>query len=461
MKSAAVYVRISDDRGGAGLGVARQEEDCRKLADRLGWHVAGLYSDNDITAYTGKPRPAYQRLLDDLRSGTVNAVLAQHPDRLHRAPKELEEFIDVCEARGAAVQTVQAGTVDLSTPSGRAVARTLGAWARYESEHKAERQRRKHDELAESGAASGGGTRAFGLTRDRSAAVPEEAALIREAVERVLSGDSVRAIASDWNARGIATPTGGRWQQTPLRRMLMQARLTGYRERGGVLAGRGAWPAIITVDELQQVRARLSDPSRRTSTVNARRYLLAGLLTCHECGRRLVSRPRTDKVRRYVCAKGPQYAGCGKVAILAEPAEELVSAMVLEAIDSPALEAELQRRATGTTDAQVDGLREDEDALEQLSRDHYVDRIIGRPEFMAARPLLEERIASARRQLATRDGTSAIRGVVGSARKLWPAMSFDRRRALLSAVIEDVRVGPGRRGYNRFDATRLTPRWRY
>ena len=47
-RKAAVYVRISRDREGAGLGVQRQEQDCRELADRLGWHVVGLYCDNDV-----------------------------------------------------------------------------------------------------------------------------------------------------------------------------------------------------------------------------------------------------------------------------------------------------------------------------------------------------------------------------------------------------------------------------
>jgi hypothetical protein len=46
-KRAAIYARISNDpgtadtprRGGDGLGVARQQEDCRALADTLGWDV--------------------------------------------------------------------------------------------------------------------------------------------------------------------------------------------------------------------------------------------------------------------------------------------------------------------------------------------------------------------------------------------------------------------------------------
>ena len=40
---AGVYVRISDDREGLGVGVARQEKDCRKLAEERGWQVTEVY----------------------------------------------------------------------------------------------------------------------------------------------------------------------------------------------------------------------------------------------------------------------------------------------------------------------------------------------------------------------------------------------------------------------------------
>jgi site-specific DNA recombinase len=70
VRRAAIYCRISLDRAGAGLGVARQQEDCRELAIRLGWPVAEVYVDNDVSAYSGKPRPAWQQLLAQVGSGT-------------------------------------------------------------------------------------------------------------------------------------------------------------------------------------------------------------------------------------------------------------------------------------------------------------------------------------------------------------------------------------------------------
>ncbi|WNV75920.1 recombinase family protein [Geodermatophilus sp. DSM 44513] len=56
MKAAAVYARISSDTEGRALGVARQVEDCRRLAEQLGWPVAQEYMDNDVSAYSSKAR---------------------------------------------------------------------------------------------------------------------------------------------------------------------------------------------------------------------------------------------------------------------------------------------------------------------------------------------------------------------------------------------------------------------
>src|SRR3954451_20228265 len=139
-RRAVVYTRMSRDRAGAGLGVDRQRHECVELADRLGWQIVGQHSDNDLSAYSGKPRPGYKALLDDLERGRADAVIVWHTDRLHRRPVELEQYIDVCDRHGVITQTVKAGPLDLASPSGRMVARQLGSVARYEVEHMIERQ---------------------------------------------------------------------------------------------------------------------------------------------------------------------------------------------------------------------------------------------------------------------------------------------------------------------------------
>jgi DNA invertase Pin-like site-specific DNA recombinase len=116
---AGIYCRISSDPKGLRAGVERQEADCRAFAERMAWAVSEVYVDNDISAYSGKPRPAYDRLLDDVRAGVVMAVVAWHNDRLHRSPVELETFISLVEQTGAAVAVVEGGSYDLTSPDGR------------------------------------------------------------------------------------------------------------------------------------------------------------------------------------------------------------------------------------------------------------------------------------------------------------------------------------------------------
>jgi DNA invertase Pin-like site-specific DNA recombinase len=80
--------------------VARQKEDCRALCDRLGWQVTSVYADNDVSAYTGKPRKKWTRLLKDIAAGDVDAICCWHVDRLTRTPREVEDVIDLHDKAG-------------------------------------------------------------------------------------------------------------------------------------------------------------------------------------------------------------------------------------------------------------------------------------------------------------------------------------------------------------------------
>jgi site-specific DNA recombinase len=272
----AIYARISSDREGDNLAVSRQLADCEALAGRRGWRVVERYVDSDISAYSGKQRPEYLRMLEDIEVGAVEAVVVYHADRLHRHPRELEDFIDLCQRTKTRLATVS-GDVDLSTHEGQLIARIQGAVARKESDDKSRRIRRKHEELASAGKVSGGGSRPYGYEPDKRTVRPEEAEMIRDCARRALAGDSLRSICLDLNERGIASAGGKRWSSQTLRRMLMSARISGQREHRGEIVAKAEWPAIISPRETQQLRAKLGDPERRTNRAS-RRYLLTRLL---------------------------------------------------------------------------------------------------------------------------------------------------------------------------------------
>jgi site-specific DNA recombinase len=465
--TAGIYVRISEDREGAGLGVKRQEADCRQLAQRLGWDVSEVYIDNDLSAYNGKDRPAYTRLLDDLRDGSIGAVVAWHTDRLHRSPRELEAFIDVCEAGGVGVQTVMAGPIDLSSASGRMTARVSGAVARHESEHKAERIRRKARELAEAGKIGGGGSRPYGYNLDRRTVRPQEATIVRELADRILKGEPMRALVRDLNTRQVPTVSGRIWTTIGIRRMLSSGRIAGWREHRRELVAPAEWEAIIDRPTLDRLRSLLLDPSRRVSPGPVvRRYLLGGALArCGICGQPLRAAPREDGTRRYGCRPVPGSPGCRKIAIVAEPLEAMLRDLILERLDSPQMLAAIEAHDRQTAAAvDLDTLAVDESTLQDLARDFYVDRLIGRAEYLTARDGLQTRIDAARRRMARTNGSGRARELAGFGAKLrqaWDSESFDWRRAIVTTLVDKVTVAPGRRGYNRFDPSRVGVEWRY
>jgi DNA invertase Pin-like site-specific DNA recombinase len=455
-KRAAIYCRISDDREGSGLGVARQEKDCKALCKQRGFAVAGVFVDNDRSAYTGKKREAWTALIESVKNGDVDVIVCWHQDRLTRHPRELEDLAELIESTGIMVATVTAGDFDLSTPTGRMIARIVGATARGESEHKSERIKRKARELAERGKVNGGG-RAFGYEQDRSIH-KREAKLVREAAERVLDGEPLRSVVRDWIARGIKTTTGAAWGPTTLRRMLMSARISGRREHHGVITADAEWDAIIPPDESDALRAILSAP--RTTRARRRYLLTGGPAVCGVCGAALVARPRDDGRKAYVCASGPLFSGCGKIRILGDDFEQFVTGAVLERLDTPELAAEIAA-TDDTDDDTVDELRRIEDRRVQLA-ELWADGEMSRADWTAARRRLDERTKELQAEIKSRTTASRSTRLVRTRglRDRWETLGLDEQKDVIGIVVDTVTVGPARRGYNRFDPNRISIKWK-
>lgn len=463
MVRAGIYARISSDREGEGLAVARQLEDCTARAAENGWRVADRYVDADISAYSGKTRPEYRRMLADIRAGLIDGVVVYHLDRLHRQPRELEEFTEVCKQAGIEKNLASCqGRIDLGTDDGLFLARILGAVAAKESDDKGRRIRRKHEEIAQAGRPSGGGSRAYGFEPDGLTVRESEAVVIRECARRALAGESLRSITASLNERQIPAAKGGSWAPQALRRVLLSGRIGGMREHKKEIAAEAAWPAIIDASESAQLRALLTDESRRTNR-SARRYLLTRLLRCGRCGQTLVSRPTADGTRCYVCAKGPGFGGCGGLSVRAEPLEQLLVDSVLYRLDSPEMASVLNGAPDDADAARIRfELEEAQAQLAELAED-WGERAITRQEWLAARRPIEERLQLAQKRLAALTRSSAISDYIGNAAELrerWADLPLSAQHAIVAAVVDHVIVRPGRRGYNRFDPSRFESVWR-
>ncbi len=460
----AVYVRISNDPTGYRAGVQRQEQDCRQLCERRGWTVFRVYSDNDTSAWQGKNRPAYREMLADITAGKVQAVVAWHLDRLTRHPRELEELFDVCYRVGLRDMATVTGDIDLGTADGQLHARILGAVARKESDDKSRRIRRKMEDLAREGKVGGGGTRPFGYEPDRVTVRVEEAQLIQEAASHMVSGETAYSILVDWKRRGITTPTGRTWRTGPFKRMLSSPRIAGLRQHQGSTIGEAVWDAIIDEATHHRVVAIL-DNTRRRQRRAPRRYLLTGgLAICGLCGAKLVARPKGDGRRCYVCAKGVDFDGCGKIRQLAEPLERFVSNAIFTALDTPAFMTAITAQTDNAPEAAlVVSIRQEEESLEELARDFYADKLITRGEYLAAREVLEERLDHYRNQLKRIDRSRTMMDLSSGRQALeeaWQEADLPWRQAVVETLIEKVIVHSALKGRNFFDPGRVELRWK-
>ncbi|QSM04712.1 serine integrase [Mycobacterium phage prophiGD54-2] len=430
----AIYLRQSLDRTGEGLAVARQDEDCSALCERKGWHDVVRYIDNDTSATKGI-RPQYQAMLQDIRDGQIDAVVAWDLDRLHRQPRELEDFITLADKMSIALATV-GGDTDLGTDQGRLVARIKGAVARAEIERKSVRQKRAHLQLAQSG--KGWGPPQFGYTGDHNdpQLVPEEANLVRAAYREILAGRSLYGIAQDWNKQGVTTKRGNKWDTSNLGRLIKNPRNAGLRALHGEIVGTGKWPAIVDEDTWRSVQSIITNPSRATYTGSrAPKHLLSVIVRCGKCGGPLTA-ARDGGFGVYRC-KGGAF-GCSGVQRRQESLDKWIEELVLR---------HLENQATWSNDTVSDTAALNEEAtalrvrMDQLAVD-YAEGNLTAAQVKIATENLEAKMSAVEDKLRKALESNVLDGLVGSTkiRETWEALPIDRQRSVIQQVIENIEV---------------------
>ncbi len=464
--AAGIYCRISKDDGGDLLGVKRQEKDATALCERKGWPVVRVFTDDDVSAWSGRRRPAYEAMLKALEAGEITAVAVYDLDRLHRQPRDLERFFDVCDRAGVKDLASVTGDVDLGTSDGRLLARIMGAVAAKSSDDTSRRIRRKLDDVAAEGRKHGGPGRRFGYTADGMTIVPAEAQLLRQAAEDIRAGAALNEIARRWNAAGVATPqkAGARWSGTTIKQVLTGAHQAGLRRHRGEIVGKGIWPAIFSRAEHERIVAAL-DTGRRRDPV--RSSLLTGLVRCGNCGEKMTRNGNMPngsrgRVGTWRCAKRPGYPNCGCMSVTATPLEDLITEAVLQRLDGPVLGAMLA--GAGSTRQDDEAARDLADAEGRLTElaELYAEAEISKVEWMKARGKLEDRVTAARSRLHRHEQSGVLSAYAkpGALRAAWPELDVDRRRAVISAVVESITVKEADRRGPVFDDNRVDVSWR-
>ncbi len=467
-RRAIIYTRISRDRVGAGLGVDRQAVDCQALAERLGWSVVEVITDNDTSAYKGVRR-GYQRLLDELDAGRADAVIAWHNDRLHRSPAELEHFITIVETRGVEVHFVQSGPVDLATPSGRMFARQLGVYARFESEHRSDRVSRSRDQMADQGRWAGG-DRPFGYNADGKTLHEVESIVLRAGIEMLLEGASLRSIRRMFNDSGLRTTRKSKeWDSLAVADVLRRPRNAGQLVHRGQVRREDAWPAVMTVDELHAVNDILDQQARRSSPGNQPRWLGSMIYRCGRegCTDTLVVGTSGGAGRQpsYRCQSSIRSGAGRHVTRAARTLDGFVTEAILNHLQRPEFAELFVRQVVPAVDAAA-VRREladvDRDRTELAAR--RGEGRISWAQFDEMNDALAARQLAAESVLAAAARSSPVAHLVSSSdvRVTWRGYDLDRRRAVLRAVVT-VTVLPAGRGRqpdgSYFDESRIVLDW--
>lgn len=457
---AATYLRISDDRAGRGLGVTRQRQDTRRMAESIGAHDIREYRDNDRSASNGKPRPEYLRLMADITTGALgpgDVVVAYNQDRLCREPAELEDLMRLCRKTGVGLRTTT-GEINVATADGRTHARLLGVIAKGESEKMAERISRAMDQRARQGKPHG--RTAYGWSREvtndpksgaridsRDVVNATEAAVVREIADRLLAGETVRGIRNDLTARGVPSPTGKGWYTHTIRHLVTRPRNIGKRIHQGVPAFDGEWEPILDVDTWNRVCALLRDPARRTSRGNQPKHLLSGIAVCGVCRTPLRATGRDGGNYRDSHVQRNRDAVDVHVTELVET--------WLDSDEARGLLAGLSDDETRAAVAEAEAL----DARLAAAADDYADGLIDRAQMVRITSRLRPQIDAARaRASAVTDRPVWVDEIGRGA--AFSSLPLDRRRAIIRAlfVVEIVPVAVrGRHGFDR-ESVRVTPR---
>jgi site-specific DNA recombinase len=429
----AVYTRLSKDDDDDELGVTRQLADCQALADRLGWEVVARFDDNDISAYSGKRRPGFEALLGAMKRGEFDALICWHVDRLYRGMKDLERLIEIAEAAGVQLRTVNSGDLDLSTSAGRMVARILGSVARQESEHHSERRVLANAQRRANGKFNREGHQVFGYTRDGEPLEPEASAL-RQAATDVLNGTSLRSIAIDWNTRGLTTSRGKKWSNLQLRRVLMNPVYAALVTYDGKVIGTGQWEPLWDTDTHYGLVAFLTDKDRRPAVSFERRHVGSGVYRCGKCGAPLYAAVPHGAGRgvTYICR---EKAHLGRVAA---PLDAYVEAIVLALLRR----SDIHRRLTTRADIDTDGLTAKRKAL-SAKKDKlaalFTDGVLDETGVRRESAKLSEQIAGIDKVLAEARRTSpAARLLVDGYDKVaehWAAASPDIRGKVINELM--------------------------
>jgi site-specific DNA recombinase len=218
------YVRVSTDRQAEqGVSLEAQEAKIRAMATVQGADLLEVIIDGGESA-KNLNRPGLKRLLTQVDSGKVEAVIIAKLDRLTRSVKDLCSLLELFEKRGVALISV-AESLDTASAAGRLVITIMAAVSQWEREAIGERTRDALWHKRTSGERVGNIRFGFRLSPDGKHVEPDpgEQGVLTEIGHLRQSGHTLRGIAAALNRKALRTRRGSPWRLEHVARIMKQA----------------------------------------------------------------------------------------------------------------------------------------------------------------------------------------------------------------------------------------------
>jgi site-specific DNA recombinase len=206
IKSAGIYIRVSTfDQSREGFSLREQEERLKEFCKFKRYNIYKVYQDAGIGAKNDK-RPAYQEMIEDVKKGNINVIVALKLDRLTCSVYDIEKLMKFVNDYECDVDCM-ADESNTTTSNGRMVMRIMTSASQNEIEKCSERTK-----FCMAGAIKNGhipNRTGLGFKRKNKKLVPDP--LTKDIIVRIfdlyLEGKSHQAIANIYNKEKVLGKT--------------------------------------------------------------------------------------------------------------------------------------------------------------------------------------------------------------------------------------------------------------
>ena len=341
----AAYCRTSDDNANQRTSIVNQREHWREeIGHHSDWDLVDIYWEAGVSGTKKETRPELMRLVADCEAHRVDMVVTKSVSRFARNTSDCLELLRKLKSLGVAVW-FQKEQINTATADGELMLTLYASFSEEES-HSIQKntvwgiQRRFQDGTRRFSRAPFG----YDLVDGNFVVNPEQAAIVREIYDEILSGKGSPLIARELNARNIPTGTRkrdgteGRWSSNMILGIVKNVVYIGdvlmqktfhdenfkcfrnYGERQQFYID-GHHPAIIDRDSFEAANAAISQRGKEKNNIpqadktlrtdpHQRRYAFSGKLKCGCCGslmKRTIDKRKSGSHVFWVCTRHLQH----------------------------------------------------------------------------------------------------------------------------------------------------------